>query len=224
MAWPKKDVRREEVWFQGIKFVRYPDAKRIAHRRYYKPHGGHIGAGVQALHQEVWKAANGPIPKGFQVHHKDGNPGNNEISNLELLTSAQHHAEHRRMPTFNLERAKRSMDWARKFAPKWHRSKGGRAWHGKHGRGSWVGRQPEAVPCSECGENMNTFFRHKRNFCSERCTMRYHRKAGTYSATGNCAGCGKEFSYYKYLKQRYCSRSCAAKAKKPRRLDLRPNR
>jgi len=34
----------------------------------------------------VWSQANGAIPEGYEVDHKDGNPMNNDIDNLQLLT------------------------------------------------------------------------------------------------------------------------------------------
>ncbi len=42
-----------------------------------------------------WEAANGPLPKGKLVHHKDRNPLNDDPSNLQALTRAEHLAEHR---------------------------------------------------------------------------------------------------------------------------------
>jgi hypothetical protein len=43
----------------------------------------------------VWIAAHGPIPKGMIVHHRDRNTLNDELSNLELMTRADHLSEHR---------------------------------------------------------------------------------------------------------------------------------
>ena len=34
----------------------------------------------------VWEAFNGPIPAGYEVDHKDNNPENNRLDNLQLLT------------------------------------------------------------------------------------------------------------------------------------------
>ena len=43
----------------------------------------------------VWISANGEIPRGCIVHHKDRNTLNDDLGNLELLTRAQHINEHR---------------------------------------------------------------------------------------------------------------------------------
>ena len=42
------------------------------------------------IHRLVYKAFVGDIPKGFEIHHIDGNPENNRIDNLSLVTR-QHH-------------------------------------------------------------------------------------------------------------------------------------
>ena len=36
-----------------------------------------------------------PLSKEEQVHHKDGNPQNNSLNNLQIVTSAEHIRSHR---------------------------------------------------------------------------------------------------------------------------------
>ena len=45
-------------------------------------------------HRYIWEQVNGPIPEGFDIHHKDGNKVHNEIENLELLPHAGHVSLH----------------------------------------------------------------------------------------------------------------------------------
>lgn len=45
-------------------------------------------------HRYVWEKHNGKIPKGYEIHHKDGNTKNNEIDNLEMLLSFDHKSLH----------------------------------------------------------------------------------------------------------------------------------
>lgn len=52
-----------------------------------------IGGKLVRQHRRVWREQRGPIPSGFDVHHRNGNPADNSIENLEL----QPHAEHARM-------------------------------------------------------------------------------------------------------------------------------
>ena len=50
---------------------------------------GHYTAHIY-LHHLIYSYFYGEIPNGFEVHHKDFNPANNDISNLKLLTKAEH--------------------------------------------------------------------------------------------------------------------------------------
>lgn len=45
-------------------------------------------------HRVVWEKKYGKIPRGFHLHHKDGNKENNDISNLECLSRQEHRALH----------------------------------------------------------------------------------------------------------------------------------
>ena len=40
-------------------------------------------------HDLVWEKHYGAIPAGYQIHHKDGNKQNNDISNLQLVSTIQ---------------------------------------------------------------------------------------------------------------------------------------
>lgn len=44
----------------------------------------------------IWEKHNGKIPKGYLIHHKDKNPLNDNIENLEIMTRAEHLDEHRK--------------------------------------------------------------------------------------------------------------------------------
>jgi hypothetical protein len=45
-------------------------------------------------HRVVWERTHGPIPRGFHIHHKDENPLNNALNNLECLPHGVHTAHH----------------------------------------------------------------------------------------------------------------------------------
>lgn len=56
--------------------------------------GGHLrgtlpGGRRILMHWYVWEKAHGPIPPGHCVFHKDHNPANNVLENLELLPKSQ---------------------------------------------------------------------------------------------------------------------------------------
>lgn len=41
-------------------------------------------------HRHVWEDANGPVPKGFELHHKCRNRGCSRLSHLELIGISEH--------------------------------------------------------------------------------------------------------------------------------------
>lgn len=49
----------------------------------------------QHVHRLQWMKYHGDIPKGYVIHHKDGNKLNWNIDNLELLSRSQHIKEHK---------------------------------------------------------------------------------------------------------------------------------
>ena len=55
---------------------------------YYSPRKDR--SGLDMLHRMVFIHYNGEIPKGYCIHHKDGNKGNNDISNLECVRRSEH--------------------------------------------------------------------------------------------------------------------------------------
>jgi len=42
------------------------------------------------MHRYVWEKERGPIPNGWDIHHKDEKKFNNAIDNLECLPKAEH--------------------------------------------------------------------------------------------------------------------------------------
>lgn len=73
------------VVFNGEEYRRPPSSN------YYRRAGG--GKHV-ALHRAVWIHHHGPIPPGYDIHHRDGDTDNNDVSNLECLTDAEHARRH----------------------------------------------------------------------------------------------------------------------------------
>lgn len=48
------------------------------------------------IHRDVWAQANGPIPTGHVIHHKDGDRGNYGLKNLDKMTLIEHYQHHDR--------------------------------------------------------------------------------------------------------------------------------
>lgn len=60
--------------------------------KYYYRSGKHCR--VIYLHREVYEDFYGEIPKGYVVHHKDGNKINNSPDNLEIIKRGDHSRLH----------------------------------------------------------------------------------------------------------------------------------
>jgi hypothetical protein len=48
------------------------------------------------LHRLIWEKYNGPISKGYHIHHIDDNKLNNRLNNLECLSDSAHSSLHRK--------------------------------------------------------------------------------------------------------------------------------
>ena len=125
-------MEKETVQFQGHTYTRYPGHPVRHSRVYFNPGvSDKMKYGLEVLHREVWKAHHGPIPKGCIIHHRDGNPLNNDIDNLECVTRKQHGERHKYLASDEL---KQHLAEIRPKATEWHRSTEGRRWHKEHGK------------------------------------------------------------------------------------------
>ena len=71
-------MSKEKIKSGGYIYIKQSDGTRIAE------------------HHLVWKLANGSIPEGYCIHHKNGNKQDNRLENLELMTHGGHSSLHRR--------------------------------------------------------------------------------------------------------------------------------
>ena len=185
--------------FNGKKYHKY------SHERYFSRHD-------VRLHRAVWEYYNGPIPEGYDVHHKDGNAENNDISNLEVISTTEHaklHAEQHRNDPECMAKLRANMAKANKAACEWHRSPEGREWHRKHAREQGPRKEYERT-CICCGKTYTTKNPNSK-FCSLKCNAKNRRDSGVDNITKVCPVCGKEFSTNRYSGTNACSKSCGAK-------------
>ena len=174
------------------------------------------------LHRAVWESENGDIPNGMQVHHKDGDRSNNEISNLELLSSEAHHSHHGDVLTQEERQWRRDnlKQTARPAAAEWHRSSEGRSWHKEHYAQTAVNlHKKQDYTCIQCGVTYASRLAGSK-FCSNKCKSAWRRANGVDDVVRKCEYCGGEFIANKYNKQRYCSKRCSNSAE-PRLPTLR---
>lgn len=140
----------ETFFYRGVNYRRYPESKNQSLQRYF--YGRRDGKN-DSLHRRIWEDHYGPIPKGKQIHHKDGDPGNNNIDNLECLTTAEHGALHRRDDTS--PRAVYQREWARA-----HRTP--------------TRTPPTEYTCAFCGSAFTSHQTDRAKYCSVKCHDLFH--------------------------------------------------
>lgn len=191
-------------YFNGVKFTRDEDT------------GYYLNSTIQKrMHVYVWEFYNGPINEGYQIHHKDGDRGNNDIDNLQMLTKSDHMSLHGR------ERALRAYDWmidnlltnAVPASKEWHKSEEGREWHKEHySKMSDKLHAYKEFECLNCGAKYTGQITGMNKFCSNKCKSAYRRKSGVDDEERQCEYCGKPFTANRYSKKRFCGKSCSNKA------------
>jgi len=196
----------QEQYFNGIRFTIGPGRKYFSNSA-IRP---------KSMHQYVWSYYNGPVPKGYDVHHIDGNRYNNDITNLQLLKREEHRKIHSKMLTEE-EREWRRNNFNTKARPKaieWHKSEAGKAWHKEHAKKMAIRNRVDVrCICQQCGKefittNINGL---TRKFCSGACSQKYRRDNGLNAIERTCAVCGKTFIADRYGKTQTCGKSCARK-------------
>ncbi|RKX49372.1 MAG: HNH endonuclease [Thermotogae bacterium] len=158
-------------------------------------------------YKKVWEEAHGPVPQGQHLHHKDLNPGNDSLENLQLLSPKEHAQLHQRLNP-KTAMPKECLDEART----WHQSEEGISWHRKHYHDfckESLHQRIEKV-CEVCGESFQGLWQSK--YCSNKCKARARRASGIDDVKRICVSCGEFFTVDKYRTTRTCSRKCAGAA------------
>ncbi len=144
------------------------------------PNERYFSRGRKRMHTEVWKFHNGEIPKGYHIHHVDGNAHNNDIANLNLINETLH------LRYEGKKRFKENPDFAKEFhakgiekAKEWHKSEEGLQWHREHGKKTWINKQLFDAECTVCGKQYKTPFPTRSKYCHQNCkatALRRRRK------------------------------------------------
>ena len=169
--------------------------------------------GARRLHRDVWEYHNGPIPKGYHVHHKDTDRKNNQPDNLELRPASKHLSHHGKQGDH--------ANWVaaqQRGAALWHGSEEGKEWHKeqyeKHCKA--VLHKKVEHTCVVCGEKFMAQAGAKT--CSRRCRAKLERGRDSYRVEKTCATCGEKFMAPRFSRQKNCSRECGIVAAKDKRL------
>ena len=168
----------------------------------------------KGLHTAIWEFYSGKkVPKGYCVHHKDGDVFNNEYSNLECISIREHMQYHSRKNYENPEYRQKNriaLSHAQEAAKEWHKSEEGRAWHREHASSiDWTPKY-ECI-CIQCGKYFKSCHKGAK-FCCDECGEKYRATDLRYTAV--CKQCGKEFRYGKRKPsspdRQFCCKSCRA--------------
>jgi hypothetical protein len=170
---PDTSQRPEKIEWRGVTY-RLMGKGRGHERQYYLSQAAvtRERKGAKGLHVAVWQFHHErTVPRGQIIHHKDHDPFNNTIGNLECVTASEHHKEH---PHRDPQAQKEHLAAIREMTKAWHRSPEGREWH-RQNAANYV-RKPLAAWCVECGEPFTAKQRRAR-YCSALCGNRYrHRR------------------------------------------------
>ena len=111
---------------------------------------------AKGLHVAIWEYYNGQeVPDGYEIHHKDGDTFNNDISNLECVS----HGEHRKLhPVKDMEKQKEHLERIRPLAAEWHKSEEGHEWHVQHAKKTIQNVPRKQHTCIVCGKQFDTRF------------------------------------------------------------------
>ena len=86
--WMKLKLEGIEEKRKMIPFIIYDNIKWVLYKDGYYRHS------KLKLHRYVYEKEHGAIPKGFVIHHKDGDTSNNNIANLICITPQAHSNHH----------------------------------------------------------------------------------------------------------------------------------
>jgi len=200
----EREVVKEEVTYKGKVFRRYPASEHASCRNYFRSTDG------TWLHRMIWEESNGPMPDGHEIHHKDHNPLNNSLDNLECLEKSAHKSYHAKMRKGVAKTdPPRPKPGKRGFG--WHQTEEGKYWHKKIGKLAWEYRVPVEKECLWCMDTFRTKVPTLARWCSRDCYFDEMRQTGGHDEVRICKNCGTEFQAWKYGKTQCCSISCSRK-------------
>ena len=126
------------------------------------------------LHRDIWEFYSGKkIPKGYHVHHKDGNWLNNDYENLICLSPKEHYQEHIEQIRELWKRPE--MELARKIGrekcKEWHHSEEAKLWHSQHQK-EYIKKAIVEEVCEQCGNVFRTWKNKKHQTLCKKCRDR----------------------------------------------------
>lgn len=196
-----------DVFYKDIRFSLQSNGKYYLATSNIKPE--------RLLHRRIWFDNFGEIPKGFHVHHINGDWTDNRIENLECIEGKIHAKNHMKERMSNSEYRRKTLEnltKAQDSAKEWHASRLGREWHSKISKQSWGNKKKTLKECIICRRLFETYFANRKSvrFCSSACEAKdcYKRY---FNDKRKCGWCGIDFLAHKYRKTVCCSYTCSAR-------------
>ena len=168
---------------------------------------GNYCRGSKRLHREVWKFFHGEIPAGYDIHHCDLDHENNDISNLQMLTKAEHRALHSELRTGQPHPKCQKETFVCKVCGKSYQAfNTGRNYFCSTSCQNKYFRRTLTKTCKWCGKSFETT-NSRTQFCSLKCA--------SFSAGRRvkkiCPVCGKIFETTASKNNKTCSKACGGK-------------
>jgi hypothetical protein len=148
------------------------------------------------IHRLVWETQKGKIPKGYDIHHIDGNKLNNHIDNLQCLPHTEHLSMHMK---------------ENKTLHDWHKTDEGRKFLGEKSKKLWETREIYKLKCEQCGNPFEAKQIDRARYCDNKCEQAARRARGDDLIERQCVICSKTFLINKYYKTITCGYSCGSK-------------
>lgn len=178
------------------------------------------------FHRMIYTYYCGEIPEGYEIHHRDHNPANNDISNLQCITSGEHCTIH------NLEGRKKQIvclncgkifTLTKRAHQLFCSLECGNEYRAKNPNSDLY----EERICEYCGKPFIALNHKNYTCCSKSCgsKLRWQKQREIQNKTKPpshriCPICGKEFPVpVTNPKKICCSPECGYKNRKNRRLD-----
>src|SRR3990167_7766325 len=184
-------------------FIIYKGEKyRLSRFYYYEVQGNKRSNFRKSLHRRIWEEEHSTIPKGYHIHHIDGNKFNNSLTNLQLISASEHIKHHQeelsKNPSFIQHRTE-SLIKAREEAKEWHSSAEWKKWHIQHySKNKEKLYQVHAHYCIFCKKEYFSPRKKKTKFCHVNCREKHNRR--TNLEKRKCIRCSTERMVFKYSK------------------------